>query len=139
VNVKDELWDIYERNGELHPELVVKESEPSNAPLHDRFEWNDERAGHAYRVAQAGALIRSVKVSFAHDERGKPRSVNRWLSIAAKDGARRSFRPVEELVLEDIPYEIKLRQFKRDWKIFEARYGDLEEFGRIVRGQEDAA
>jgi hypothetical protein len=139
MNIREGLWDIYERNGELHPELVVEESTPEDAPLHDRFEWDDGLAAQAYRLGQASDMIRSVKIRFSHDQRGNARKVNQWLSIEPEDGTRRTYRPVEELVMEDIPYEIKLREFKREWKRFEARYGDLKEFGQIVRGQEEAA
>jgi hypothetical protein len=57
------LLDIYERNGELTADLVVKEAEESSHPLHDRFEWDDADAGHQYRLWQARVLIQKVKIT----------------------------------------------------------------------------
>lgn len=48
--------------GILKPEVVVGEAADPRHPLHDRFEWDDAKAGHAHRVEQARELIRSVRV-----------------------------------------------------------------------------
>jgi hypothetical protein len=140
MNLREALWDIYQRNEMLNPQLVVEESIPEDAPLHSQFEWDNDVAGEAYRLGQAANMIRSVKIRFGSDGRGHPKSVRQWLPVLRdEDDTQRSYIPSEDLVLDDIQYEIKLRDFKREWKRFEARYGDLKEFGEIVRGGEAAA
>lgn len=49
-----------ENNGVLQPEIVVDEARPVSSPLHSRFEWNNSKAGEAYRLWQARQLIRVV-------------------------------------------------------------------------------
>lgn len=57
------LEEIAARNGNvLLPDHVVEEAKDVNHPFHDRFEWDDAKAGHAHRINQARALIRSVQV-----------------------------------------------------------------------------
>ena len=56
------LQGIYAENGRLTAMLVVDAARPVGSPLHSRFEWDDTIAGPAYRLQQAGAVIRSVKV-----------------------------------------------------------------------------
>jgi hypothetical protein len=51
-------------NGELSPERVVQEARSGDSPLHEFFEWDDEKAAHAHRIQQARSLIRSVRVEF---------------------------------------------------------------------------
>lgn len=64
------LEEIAQRNGGvLKPEHVLVEAANPSHPLHDRFEWDDARAGHAYRIDQARTLIRSVKVSVVVESR----------------------------------------------------------------------
>jgi len=46
----------------LRPEDVVEAASDPNSILHDYFEWDNERAGHRYRLMQARALIRGVRV-----------------------------------------------------------------------------
>jgi len=57
--------DLYERFGIVDPEQFVTEAANPGHPCHDYFEWDDGAAGVAYRVAQAKALIRSVKLNVA--------------------------------------------------------------------------
>jgi len=60
--VKEVLIELHNDCGRLTPPLVVDEAKKENSPLHDLFEWDDEKAGHAYRLKQARDLIRRVYV-----------------------------------------------------------------------------
>lgn len=51
-------------HGQLTPELVLDAALDPASPLHKAFEWNDERAGHQYRIEQARALIRTVRYEY---------------------------------------------------------------------------
>lgn len=48
--------------GVLTPDAVVAAAAVPDHPLHGDFEWADRDAAHAYRLDQARAIIRSVKV-----------------------------------------------------------------------------
>jgi len=45
-------------NGILNVEDVVEEARPADSPIHSRFNWDDSKAAHEYRLMQARALIR---------------------------------------------------------------------------------
>jgi hypothetical protein len=60
--IRKALSSIYEKNGCVDAETVVKAAKPKNSPLHDHFEWNDGEAAHKYRLIQARTMIRSVGV-----------------------------------------------------------------------------
>jgi hypothetical protein len=51
--------------------LWVREQGPEH-PLYSWFEWDDERAGHLYRIEQARRLMRGLRISFTVEtiERG---------------------------------------------------------------------
>lgn len=49
-------------DGHLPPDQVVESARHPLSPLHDYFEWDDAKAGDAYRLQQARALIRSVRI-----------------------------------------------------------------------------
>lgn len=53
----------------ITPARVVAAAQAKNSPLHCCFEWNDKKAGLAYRLDQARALIRSVEVTVLIEER----------------------------------------------------------------------
>jgi hypothetical protein len=48
--------------GRLTPSAVVDDAQDEGSPLHDHFEWDDDKAAHAYRLSQARELITSIKV-----------------------------------------------------------------------------
>jgi hypothetical protein len=50
-------------SGDLAPEAVVLAAKDDKSPLHSVFEWNDEAAGHQYRLQQASLLIRAIVVT----------------------------------------------------------------------------
>lgn len=54
--------------GCLTPEMVVQEASAEDSPLHDEFEWNDTKAGAAFRLEQARAVIRKVRIEVTVQE-----------------------------------------------------------------------
>lgn len=50
--------------GRLTPDAVLADAQDPTSPTHDYFTWDDAKAGHAYRLDQARALISSVRVVF---------------------------------------------------------------------------
>lgn len=46
-----------ENHGILRPEVVVAYAKPMTSPIHSRFEWDNKKAGHAFRLWQARQLI----------------------------------------------------------------------------------
>lgn len=63
MDLKEALEVVQARHGTLTAEIVVKEAESPDSPLHRYFAWDDEEAAHQYRLFQARALIRRVKVA----------------------------------------------------------------------------
>jgi len=67
--VGENLKQIEAKNqGRLTAPAVVKESEPEEAPLHDCFTWDNEKAGQLYREDEARRIIRSVRRIVPDDE-----------------------------------------------------------------------
>jgi hypothetical protein len=55
--------------GALTPNLSCRGCEESQERLHQLFEWDDAKAGESFRVAQARAIITSVKVNIITETR----------------------------------------------------------------------
>lgn len=53
------LDTVYNKNnGQLTADAVLKEATPASSSIHHYFDWNDESAGHKFRLGQAALLIR---------------------------------------------------------------------------------
>jgi hypothetical protein len=59
--IKSALEDL-QHDGRIDPEAVVSAARDPHHPLHKHFDWDDQSAGHKFRITQAAALIRRVKL-----------------------------------------------------------------------------
>lgn len=140
-DLKSLLNGIYVERGQLDGETVVAEATPSNHPLHHHFEWDDNKAGHKYRVHQANRLIRRVKmetVSPTADD--GPHYVRAFVSnYQAGIPDRNGYSPIEEVVSDPIQYQMLLRSLQRQVNELQRRFGHLKEFGETMRAAADEA
>jgi len=60
--IKEELESLVV-DGSLEPERVVDAARNPNSSMHGQFNWDDTDAAHQYRISQARALIKRVKVN----------------------------------------------------------------------------
>lgn len=56
------LATIEEKEGRLTADGVLRHASDPASILHDCFEWDDAKAGKSYRLAQARAIIRTVRI-----------------------------------------------------------------------------
>ena len=117
----NELQLIYERDGVIEPETVVAESKPPSAPLHSCFEWDDEKAAHKYRIAQAQSIIRAIVVV---DEAKQPET-------RAFVNVQREYHPVSVVVRNPEKREILLQNALNELRWFERKYNTLQELSNV--------
>ena len=67
--IRRALLAIEDGEGRLTPAAVVAAAENPDSPLHPRFEWDDSKAAHAFRLEQARRLIRGVQVVITTEDR----------------------------------------------------------------------
>lgn len=116
-----------EHGGVLRPADVVNAARPEDHPLHKYFEWNDKKAGEAYRRQQARQLITQVRVNVRD---GKP--IQAWVNIIAdRNTDNEGYHGIVE-VLSD---EERLQQLKetaaKELEYFERKYSRIEELADV--------
>ena len=132
MSLRDQLQAVYDEHGRLTPAAVVDTARPADHPLHGRFEWDNAVAGDAYRLDQARRLIRSVRVVYREaDEKESARTVRAFHAIRDEEGM--AYRPVEEIVENQIATKILLQDMQREWLQLKRRYGMFEEFLQLIR------
>lgn len=130
--IGEELKKIADRNGgNLTPTATVEAAKSPRNCLHKFFEWDDSVAGAAYRLQQARALIRIVRV--LDDDDSKPRA---FLSIRNGDGT--AYRTLADVRGSYDFQTAVLRDAKRDIDAFLRRYAALKEICVEVARARDA-
>jgi hypothetical protein len=133
--VATSLRSIWEDRGRLAAEDVVGLAAGDAHPLHPFFEWNDDIAGHNYRVWQAGQLIRSVKILVTGSLDTEPEEfrIREWVPARAVGMGSGTYVP-EETIREDPQRQARLlRQMRRDIDAVRRRYQHLDAFWKALR------
>ena len=140
------LREIAEKHGgNLDPKDVVEEAKASSHPLHDYFEWRDKIAGGQFRIDQARALIRSVRIEVKTNS--APMRAPQWVRSPANGPDQRGYVEVTRVValearLKIIRQEIdraigvveRLREISAALAV-EAEFGAAQEALRALRGR----
>lgn len=131
TSLRDHLQAIRDEHGTLTPALVVDTARNPQHPLHSRFEWDDRIAGEAYRLTQAGQLLR---VTFKPDPT-KPTDLRAFVAVKGEDTPTSDYIPTTEALADPFTRELVLRSMKRDWQTFQRRYKHMAEFAEFIRQQ----
>lgn len=124
-----ELERIRAKHGTLRPELVVEESKPKRAVLHNCFQWDDTTAAKLWRKQQAADLIRNIVVIVVDEN--VTCSVRAMVNVARTDDAKRSYIPITQAIHDDAAYKDLLRQSKDEMESFVTKYSQIQELNPV--------
>lgn len=132
-SLREELESIYRQHETLSPKLVVDAARPVDHPLHNRFQWDDNKAGERYRLIQAAQLIRSVRVVFKENtETGEVSKVRAFVSTALNDRPS-AYMPVEESAADVFTHQLVLRDFERQILALKRQFRHLKEYQQMIQ------
>jgi hypothetical protein len=127
-DVAERLRHLYvAHDGDLRERDVLADAVDEASPLHAYFEWDDSEAAAAFRLNQAAALIRRVKVEVIHVPDGPPIKVRAYvarseLSATAETGEPGSYVAIEH-VAGQTAWEASMRDsMQRDLLRLKRRY-----------------
>ena len=127
--VGERLDHLTQTNGRLTPNLVVADAQPADAPLHAVFEWNDIRAGDAYRLWQARQLIAAVVIEVIPRPAAEPVEYRAFVNVGT-DATQRYVPTLEALTDVAIRGEL-LHRALRELRGWQQRYHDLHELADV--------
>jgi hypothetical protein len=144
-SLREELEAIWQERKAISPAIVVDVARDEAHPLHTRFEWNDTEAGERFRLIQAAALIRSVRVIYKTDESTGEESRRRAYVSTGLPTRPSEYLPTDEALANPLTYQLVLRSFERAILALKRQYGHLKEYEAMVqalaldRVEDDAA
>lgn len=137
MGLRDELEQVRADYGRLDPDIVITAAAPKNHPLHNRFEWDNRKAGHEYRRIQAHQLIQAVRISIMSGD--GPRNLRAYVAVPQPDRNQPDYQPLEEVAEDPFVSKLILQQAEREWQTLKQRYGHLAEFIELVQRDLGAA
>lgn len=103
--------------GVLRPEEVVAFAADPKTALHQRFEWDDAKAGHEHRLWQARHLIRAV-VQILPNQRNELVQVRAYVNLPAERG----YRAVADVLDDQAAFEAALAGLRADVARLRVKY-----------------
>ena len=136
--IKEELEAIAEGNrGILRGIDVIRfAQENQDSTLNSRFQWDDSKAAHQYRLQQARQLIR-LHVTVVSDDSPE---VKVWVSLSGdrvqEDGG---YRRVESVMSNDLQRAALVKEALRDANVWRTKWRDLDELRAIFAAIKEAS
>jgi hypothetical protein len=112
--------------------IVVEDVTPTDHPLHDLFEWNNDAAAHAHRLEQARGLLRAVYVI---EEELHPDPIRALVAIE-QEAEMADYMPVAKVLSNDEHRRKVAAGFVgelRSWLERSAHLRELKEARALVR------
>lgn len=129
----ERLKEIEERDGSVTPQAVVEDARPENSVLHSAFEWDDEKAAEAYRIHQAGLLIRCIVV-VPEKENEVKEPVKLFINTnPTDDGQKRvgTYINVRSAMENPASRSVILSNAKHEMLLFKKKYSQLTELSKV--------
>lgn len=130
--VEAALDEIYNEEGELTEDNVLKAARLKSSPLHEFFEWDNNKAAAEYRRLQARSLIVNVTVTIV-DNDGQERRHRVYESTwdPESEEPTSAWQRREDVEKSHGP-EFFERTMRREWKGFYNRWADNKKFWKMV-------
>jgi hypothetical protein len=119
------MCEELERTGGLTAERLVEANEPEDAPLHDEFEWNDEKAAGEWRKQQARHIINSLVIV---SEKQDAEPVRAFISI---ERASPNYESLDVIIHSEDKYAALLAMALKELEAFKKKYSQLAELNAL--------
>lgn len=135
--LKKQLLKIQKCNGgSLSPVAVVDAARAADHPLHDRFEWDDTKAGEAYRIEQARRMIRAVVTVV--NAAGAEIETRAFVALSTTKGTPEPYISITAVTSSKDLMEVLLDDARRDAESFAAKYAILKKCKPVVTAMRKA-
>lgn len=143
-SVRAALIALYEAHGGLLPPgVVVEAARDPSSPLHNEFEWDDDAAAEQYRLAQAGMLIRRVRLSIVKvNPKTKKLTATLTRQFQSRPSQRHSeggYETVQDILADEEKRAELLDQVLREMRAYRKRYSELVELQAIWSAIDEAS
>jgi hypothetical protein len=116
-----------ENNGLLSPGKVVEVATPLTSPIHECFEWNNDKAGHEFRLWQARKLISLIIIPSPVDAM----PIRKYYSLVEDRHDEGGYRCIVNIMSDDDQREALLAQALAELEHFEKKFGQLTELSEL--------
>lgn len=125
AQVAGEMCARLEKDGRLTAKDLLDENRPSDAPLHECFEWNDTKAAEKFRETQARHIINSLVIKVENRE-----PVRAYFKVETQE---RQYRSIEAIIKTEDSYGKLLASAISELGYFRKKYESIVELADVFK------
>jgi hypothetical protein len=116
-------------NGILTPEFVVENAKDKDNPIHNCFEWNNNKAANNFRLWQARHII-NVSVQYINEHPNTPYKV--FVSLKEDRKGEGGYRELMSVMNNENLRNHLLKDALEEMNIFILKYKELKELAEVI-------
>jgi hypothetical protein len=137
-SVREELLYLSEKNkGLLSPQKIVMFAENPKTNLHSKFEWDNEKAGHEYRLWQARKII-SLEFEIIKEGTIEAGPVRLFVSLKDDRNKEGGYRLITNVITDEVRKQQMLNEALSELRYFREKYKVLQELTDVFSAIEKA-
>lgn len=125
------------KKGQLTPREVLGGARSEDSPIHDCFEWDNDRGAEKYRIHQAQNLMNHIGIVVTY--KGEEKVIPMFINLIIDEGKKPERKYVQsEIVAENEEYRRQaIENALRELISWQIRYKDIQELGKVFSAIEE--
>lgn len=107
----------------LTAKTLLEANKPESAPLHNDYEWDDEKAAEEWRLHQSRNFINSITVKMVSEDKENETQVRAFHIVSEPH----QYEPIAAIIKEKNKYEQLLQSAYSELQAFRKKYSTLKE------------
>jgi len=117
--------------GEVKPVEILEFAADKNSQLNKYFEWDNDKAGHKYRLSQARYMLSHVYIVV--DASNGPEEVRAFISVSSEVHKGKRYTSVDNALTNENYREQTLSKALREVRLWQNKYGQYKELSSVFK------
>ena len=126
ANIAGQMCEKLEKSIGLSAQTLLDANRQEDAPLHDEFEWDDEKAAEGFRLSQARHIINCLCVKAEESPAKEP--IRAFFKLEKQES---EYKSLDVILQNEDSYEALMKAALAELRAFEKKYKALESLAGI--------
>ena len=126
ANIAGQMCEALESSVGLSAQTLLDANRDKSAPLHNEFEWDNEKAAESFRLSQARHIINCLCIKAEESPTKEP--VRAFFKIESKEP---EYTSLDVILQSEDSYKALLKIALSELIAFKKKYGELRELAKV--------
>ena len=124
----DEIMEICEELESATPQQILEKARDSNTELHKCFTWDDTEAAEKWRISEARAVVRNLKIiEQKTDKQPEPTTIRDFYKTDNESG----YKPTKLILKKPDEYKALVERCRSELLAIKQKFNSISEYEEI--------